>query len=575
MKTKDVKVLHTVLMIFLFAAPLCASAFEKTITVYASMGLFAIAVGYRIFKGGRIVLTRSCLLFTAMSVYSFLQLIWVSDKGSQCALSALFLATGAVSLLIADYKKLIGSENLQSTALRLIYSATLFYTVMAILHQIFIESKFLDCSMCFTAGSSATSAFIAVMGIVVTIKLFGKNKRSAAFYVAMPLMGYMLIMSKSVIGYLFAMGVAFAWAMTRKHRKAEAFGALTGCVILGVINAINAVAVLFKNPGYFNGAVKGIVSIFGVGSGGYNAAAAVVDKGYEGAVTTFNLLLEAHGVIGLAFMVLLVMTGVARYRRERGFRNILMLMFTVGVILSSSATLAFTLPLIGMYYASCDEGVEIYAHKAVAFVLAVPIAFSALFTFAHIPYALGKHQCDLGNNSKGGAFYAAGATMELINAHGWEKAYKAYMKSDEASCLMKTELIEKAIRFNKKNYAYYRDMAEAYTAEGDYLKALEIWEDIIARHDKEYLYPMYGEKILDVMEYCPVGLEKMEELYLRLDTYAKKSEDKNIIFEMNNILARSQQYYVNVREGGKIAGDMYVDTDSVTEVEYESSSAEG
>lgn len=575
MKTKNINIMHTVLVLFAFLAPVFVSAFEKSITVYASLGLFAGCAGYRIFKDGRIVLTKSCLFLAAVAVYSFIQLIWVSDKGSQLALASMFLAASIGSLIIADFKRQIGNENLQNTELRLVYSASLCYTVMAILHQIFIESKFIDCSMCFGGGAGATSAFVAVMGIAATIKLFGKNKRKSAFYIAMPLMGYMLIMSKSPIGYLFAAVVAFAWAITHKHKKAEALIALVGCAALGIINVINAAAVLFTNSAYFTGAIKGLVSVFGIGYGGYNATVAVVDKGYENAVTVFNLMSEAYGVVGIAVMAILIMAGVMHYKKERRFRNLLMLIFSLGVIFSSSATLAFTLPVIGMYYASCEDGVEIYINKATTLILAVFVAFSALFTLAHVPYGLGKHQCDLGNYNKGGAYYAAGASMEIFNSHGWERAYKAYMRGEEApSYPMQRMLIDKAIKYNKKNYGYYRDMADVYTAEGDYIKALEVWEDIIARHDKEKLYPIYAGKIVDVMANCPIGLEKTEELFQRLDTYTKKATDKQIILEMNNILAKSQQYYVNAREGGKIEGDMYFETEAMTEVEYESSSAE-
>ncbi len=575
MKTRKINIMHTALVLFVFLAPIFASAFEKTIAVYASLFFFAATVGYRILKDGFIILTRSALFLSLIAAYSFLQLIWVSDKGSQFALASLFLASAAGSLIIADYKKQIGSENFKNTALRLVYSASLFYTVMAILHQIFIESKFLDCTMSFGAGASATSAFIAVIGIVAALKLFGKNKRQKAFYIAVPLMVYMLIMSKSLIGYFFAAAAFFAWAMTRRHKKAEAFLALVACATLGVINIINAVAVLFANPAYFNGAIKGLVSVFGIGCGGYNATAAVVGKDYAGFMTTFNLLGEAYGVIGFVIMALLVAEGVSLYRREKRFEHLLMLIFTVAVIFSSSATLAFTLPLICMYYTNSEESVEIYIHKAAVIILAVPMVFSALFTFAHIPYGLGKHQCDLGNYTKGGAYYSAGASMEIFNSHGWEKAYKAYMKDEnERSYTRERALIEKAMQFNKKNYSYHCDMADVYTAEKDYLKALEVWDNIILRHDKEYLYPMYGEKIVDVMANCPLGLEKTKELFERLDTYAKKATDKGIIFEMNNLLTKSQQYYVNAREGVQIAGDMYFDTEDVPEVEYESGSAE-
>lgn len=574
-----INVLHAVLTIFVFAAPVLGSVFEKSAIVYASLCLFAGCIGYRIYKDGYVVLTKTFLLLLGVSAFSFLQLIWVSDKGSQLSLGALFLMSAAGSLLIGDYKKQTGKINLSNIALRLTYSATLFYCVMAILHQIFIESRFFACSMNFGNGSAATSAFVAVWGIIATIKLFGKRKKQSAFYIALPVMLYVLIMSKSLIGYLFAFCVVFAWAMTRKHKKVEALASLVGCALLGVLNIINAIAVLVTNSESFNGAIKGLISIFGLGSGGYNAASSVVDKGYTLAPTVLSFILESYGVIGIAVIALAIGGGVLCYIKKRSFDDIVMLLLMCAVVLSSSATMAVTVPLIAMYYTCREEGYVLHVHKATALVAVVPFVASLVFASAHIPYALANHQCDMGRWAEGAAFYKAGAQMEIINSHAWEKAYKAYMKEfaeeNEVSFLQTQKpLIEKAIKFNSKNYRYYRDMADVYTYEGDYIKALDVWNEIIIRHDKEYLYPMYAEKILDVMANCPVGLGKMEELYNTLDTYAKKAVDKNVVFEVNNILAQSQQYYVNAREGGNAAGDMYLEEDT-EEVEYESSSAEG
>lgn len=579
-KKREINILHTVLTLFVFLAPVFGSAWEKSTVIYFALALFCGCIGYRIYKTGQLVLTKSFLFLTAISLYAFIQLIWVSDKGAQTALGAMFLVVAAASLLIADYKNCISRENLTSTALRLVYSASLFYSVMAILYQVFIESRFWSSRMSFSSGSGATSAFIAVIGITAAIKLFGKNIKQPAIYLAVPVMAYVLVMAKSFQGYLFAALALFAWAMTHKHRKTEAFGALVLCLALGVVNAINIIAGLLINSETINGAIKGITSVFGIGSGGYNAVSAVIEKGYKSFPTTFSFMLEAFGIVGFAIMLVVIGAGVICCMREKRFANVFVLVLTLAVMFSSSATLAFMLPFIAMYYTCREDGVVFEISKAAALLAVAPFALSILFTIAHIPYAMGKHQCDLGNYEKGGALYTVGAQMEIFNSHGWEKAYTAYMKQGAEresvpSYGLWKSLVEKAAKFNNKNYKYKWDLAALYTAQGDYLKALEVWDDIIIRYDNETLYPQYAEKIVDVMAKCPIGLEKTEELYAKIDAYAKKATDKDIVFEMNNILAKSQQYYVSAREGEKIAGDMYIDAEDVTEVEYESSSAEG
>ncbi|MBR5535631.1 MAG: hypothetical protein IKU60_03175 [Clostridia bacterium] len=579
MRSREINILHITLTIFIFVIPVILSAFEKGVGVYLSLFLFALCMGLGIIRNRYAVLSKTAVCMLAMSAYSFLSLLWVSDKGCQVMAGSMFLTAAFACLLIGDYKYKCGNAALGDIAFRLIYSASLFYSVIAVLHQIFIESSFIGCSMDLGKGSPDTGAFIAVFGIVSALRLFGNKKRQPEFYVAVPIFAYVLLMTKSFMGYLFAFAVAFAWCITRRHKKVEALLCLSGCAVMGIVNAINAVAELIvtKNA-YLNGAIKGLVSVLGIGCGGYNATCAVTEGGYEGFPSVLSFLTEAYGIIGVGFVIVALCGAVMCCMKRPGFINLVMLMLTIGVLLSSSEAAAFTIPLIAMYYTCREDGVIVYIHRSISVIFALVGIFALLFASSHIPYAIADHNYDMGRFDKAGRYYEAGARMEMISSYGWERAYKAYMKeygADENALYSEhRRLIRNAIKFNKKNYGYYRDMAKVYTAEGDYIAAMETWENIILRHDKEVLYPSYAEKIYDVMANCPVGLDMMGELYTKIDTYAKKATDRDIIFEMNNILARSQTYYINVREGVFEEADMYEAVENMTEAEYESGNTE-
>lgn len=575
-KEKQMNILHNVLTVFVFLAPVLGSGLEKSTAVYASLCMFAFCVGYRIFKEKYIVITKTFLLSAAIWLFSFIQLFWASDKGSQLQLSALFLVSACASLVMGDCKNKIGKDNLSVMWTRLMYPASFIYAVCAILYQIFIDSRFLGSAMDFGSGSPTAAACLMVLGMVSANRVFKNNKKQPLFYVSVALMVYVFLMTKSFLGYMFCAALLFAHAMKQKHKKAEAFALMVVTAVLGVLNGVYAVASLIKNPELFNGSIKGLLSIIGVGAGGYNAAVSVVDKGYTGFPPVCSFFLEAFGIIGVVVIALYVMAAVRNYVRTKSFDDIILMFLVIAMFLSESSALVFMLPLVTMFLTARDEGVEIRLHKWIGLVTAVPVCFSLLFTLAHIPYVFANHHWDMGRYSESASCYSVGATMELVNSHGWEKAYLAEQKAFEETGVgtRRSEFLSKAAKYNKKDYMYQRNLADVYTSEGDYLKAFEIWEGIILRHDKEYLYPMYAEKICDVMANCPVGLEKTEMLYNSLNELAKKSTDKDIILSVNNILARSQQYYVNAREGG-VMGDMYTETvENVTEVEYESGNTE-
>ncbi len=575
-KGKQINLLHTALTVFVFLAPVLGSGLEKSLVLYASLCAFSVCIGYRIFKDGYFVLTKTFLFQVAVALFAFVQLCWVSDKGCQIQLGTVFLLGAAASLVMGEYKTCMGKEKLVSTWTKLIYSAALIYAIVAVLYQVFIESSFWSCNMDFGAGSSTAAACLMAIGVISAMRVFKTNKKQPVFFASTILMTYVFVMTKSFPGYAFCTAVLFVYAMKQKHKKAEALGALILTVVLSAVNGIFAVANIIKNPEELNGAIKGLVNIAGVGAGGYNAAVSIVDRGYEGFSSVLCLLLEAFGIIGVAVIAISIICFAGRYIKTRSLEDAIMLLLLVVFLLSSSSAMVFMIPILGMFSTARDEAFRVDVHKAVSLVMIVPVGFCALFALAHVPYFVASNYHDSGNYGKSASWYSIGAQMELFNAHGWEQAYAAYEKEFEETGISteRSMCLKKALSCNPKDYMYLRQLSDVYTDEGDYLKALETWDTIILRHDKEYLYPMYGEKIYDVMANCPVGLEKIEELYNTLDSLAKKATDKAVVLQVNNILARSQQYYINAREGTGTVADMYTETTDSIEVEYASGNTE-
>lgn len=548
------------LALFVFLAPAFGSGMEKTAVIFASLCAFLAAIIYDVYKNGSIIITKTGIACFVAAVYAFVQIMWVSDKGSQFEFASLLLLAALAALAAARYKRQSGKEKWNLTLQKTAYTTAIACAVLAVLYQIFIESSFLGCNMDFGNGSATGTAILMLVGIMAGLKLFQNKKKEPGVITGLVVMAYVFVMTKSLPGYLLASVIVFVTYMRKAKKRSEALFSLLAVIFFSAANVIFYVAEIIGNREQLNAAFAGIVSVIGVGSGGYNARAAVIDRGYAGFANTVNFMCESMGIVGIVLVGAAIWGAVMYYKKRPTVINLTAMATVLVLTFVSSAALVYMLPFAAMFYAAREDGREIKAGRVLCATLIVPAAFFMWLVAAHIPYAMGRSALDGANYSDAAELYAVGAKMEMFNSNSWEKAYGAAYKASEKglqNASVQREYLEKAIKFNDKNYKYRILLADAYSAEGDYISALEVWDGIIERHDKEYLYPMYAQKMCDVMASCPIGLEKMEEIFQRLTLYAQKTQDKDIKLEVNNILSKSQQYYISAREGDLNTADMY------------------
>lgn len=576
-KIKNISVVHTVLMLFLFLSPVFGSGLENRAVVYISLCALFLCMAFTVIKSGRIVLTKTFAVFMSIAIYAFLQLLFVSDKGSQFAWASAFLLCATASLVMGEYRRQIGSDALGQIFKRLVFAGAVIYAVAAVLYQVFIQSSFWGSQMDFSGGSATAAACFMLAGIMLLGEMFGTKTKNVWVYIAFAVMAYVFVMTKSFVGYTVAALVVFAFFMTKKHKRTEAFVSLVGVAAASVLSIIVAIADVVSNPMKINAAIKGLVSIFGVGCGGYNAANSVLGKAYESEAATGALMAESFGVIGVVFVAIWIAGAFLQYKKTRSFTDLVLMLVFIALVFSSAASVVFALPVVCMYYTMREEDYVIWElHGAFSALFGLLAVFFLIPSLAFVPYSMARQSLDVGKYEKSAELYAAGASMEMFNSKGWEAAYNSSVKAFEETSVApyREKYIDNAIKFNKKNYEYKVEKAKVHTADGDYLGALEIWESIITRYDREYLYPAYAQRIYDVMANCPIGLERVEELYNKIGEYAKKATDAAVVREVNDILAKSQEHYINVREGTVTYGDMYITEDAV-EAEHESGNTEG
>lgn len=553
---------EVVLTLFVCLAPIIGSGADKRAVIYTSLFVSLIAIVNMWHKKGAIYVTKTAIFCFACAAMSFLWLIWVTDKGGQFALGSTFLMAGTMNMLLAEYKTHFTEEKISEKLIRTIYISAFLYAVSAVFWQIFIKSDFWGSNMDMGQGSPSFAAMFMLMGIGAALKIFGKDKKNIGVLIAAALMAYVLIMAKSLVGYFAVAIFVFFKIVNEKHKRVEAFSAMIAALVLGVVNIIYLIVTIVSGSLKFDGAFRGITAIIGVGCGGYNASSEIVGRAYKAYPPVFSILTEAFGILGLLITAVFVMSAVKLYLKERSEERLVILLAVIVLCLTSSSALLIALPLFAMYFSLKENAYELKIDSLVSFTLLLPIVFFGFLACARLPYAIGKNALDTGKYESATKWYSYGASMEIFNSDGWENAYhaahKAYEDAEIYTTPLQREYLEKAIKFNKKNYEYKRLLANVYTLDKNYEKALEIWEGIIQRYDREVLYEEYALKIYAVMENCHITLEEMEGLYNTLDEYGKKCVDKDVKYKVNNILAKSQQYYIQAREGASTAADMYI-----------------
>lgn len=539
-----------ILTLFVTLVPILGALWDKTAVTYASLCVCLVVFGHTVYKNGAIILTKTSAVMLIIALYSFAGLGWASDKGAHFAYSVVFLSAALAGVGAREAKRRMG-DSFDEGALRVGYIAALVYGAVAVFCQIFIESKFLLGGMDLINGSSAMTAIIMLWGIYSCVKLFEGKAKSLGYYPSLVFMTAVFVLAGSAPGYFCATLVLLYIALKVKRKRVESFVMWVGVILTGLYTLVYAVISLLTSRVSFEGAFRGLVSVVGLGKGGYNALGAVLDGGYKSAPPVFIELTEAFGIVGIIIVILTILCVWIVCTNTNSVRDVLgALSFAVFMLTSSNALLCIV--LFAALAATFEDGIEVKISRGWSLLIVLPLALGAFLTFSRIPYALGQNAFELGEYKKAEEYFAFGARCEMFSSQGWEKAYlsgeRAYEKGED-NALRQKEYALNAQRFNKKNYKYRKYIADAEIRIGNEEEALEIWEGIISRYDKEALYAEYAEKIGLVMEKGNKNLLETEALYKTLEEYANKAESLSVKKEINDILAKSQKYYIEKREG--------------------------
>lgn len=558
-------------LLFVFFVPVLSSLFDGRAVSYVFCALCLFALAHTALAKGVLPASGVSLFMLGAGLYSLVSIFWVSDKGAQLAFSMIFIASAVFAAAVRASVKAVGRESFYAGAKKALYYSATFYAIIDILYQLFIAGGFFSYRMDFGSGSGYASAVFMLSGVLCGRLVRRGREKSPGFIAAMILMVYVFLMTGSLAGYITAAAVILAQTLPSKKRRVEAFASAVTLLVLSVMKIIYTVSRISLVKTHFSAALYGICSVFGRGCAGYNAAFALLDKTYDSHGALLLLLAESWGLFGIAAAICAVVYALKRYFALPRIENFAALAILVGVLFSSSAQAVFLLPLLTAYYMAEADSVSIRIHSALAMLSSLAGVFLVYLAIARVPFALGRSAYEVGSFDVSAHRYETGARMELFSSEGWEKAYEA-LESGEGPSSEKKRCLENAMSFNGKNLDYSRKLASVCAEEGNYAKALEIWDGIIEECDSEYLYPMYAEVILSAMEVNVGDAEAERALYEKLSLYAEKCSEDEIKRSVNDTLARAQRYYVASVEGDTSVGDMY--NEAATEEPAEDYTAE-
>lgn len=559
-KSREYNFLRVILTLFVCLLPILGSATDERAVIYTSFCVLAVAMGYVIYRFGEIAFSKTTVFLLIVAAYSYLQLFFVSDKASQTAFASLWLAGALASVLICNLKCLAGYE-IDDCMTHVFYTAAMCYAAAAIFSQIFVESEFFGCNMDMGNNSKSAAAFLMLVGMAALLKMFSGKKKTPVFFAAFIIMGYVFAMTKSQCAFLCAAVMVFIYTMRMKQSRVRAFFALVAAVIFAFANAVAMIYAFATGNVAFDASVKAISKMIGLGKGGYEAYAAVFDGGYKSVRIIVDVFCEAYGILGVVLITVLVVKFLMKYNSTRSVRDMFFLIALCMLIFTSAEAMVFLIPLAAIYTAADEECEFLKIPKGAAFFLGVPICFFVLLTAGRTVGFFGKDALESEEYSVAADYCTVAANMQMFDSKAWENAYAALKKDYEENSAdnlnLQEKCLENAEKYNKANYKYKRLKADVYTEGEKYSEALAVWEKIIAKNDREVLYPEYAQKICDVMQYETLSFEEMRALYKKMVECADKCTNLELRTEVWDVLTRAQKYYVKACEGEDQSADMY------------------
>lgn len=554
-KSKSYELCPSAAVLFVIFVPVLSSLFDSNAILRLFCAILAFAIAHDSFKRGVMPVSKVSLFILAVTLYSFVSLVWVGDKGAQFSLSIVFLAAGLLGTAVKITIKNNPDKRILTQVKKAIYYSAVLYSFINILYQFFIAENILKYRMAFSSGSSFATAALMVVGIMCARSVRRGREKNAGFITALVMMIYVFLMTGSLFGYMLCAAISFAYTFRTKKHRVEAFVSCVALIVLSILKIVYTLMHLSLLQGHFSAALYGLSKVFGCGKGGYNAFFAILERSHETPLSTLFLMAEAWGVFGVAVAAVAVIYSIRLFASNPKISRFAAAAVLCGILFSSSEHVAFAVPILAAYFMAQAKSVNIRASFITTSMYALLGGIALYLAIARIPLAMGDLSYDVGDFETAAARYELGAEMELFSSEGWEKAYNAATENSKMK-----EYLENASKFNGENLEYSKKIAEIYSSEGNSLKALEIWDEIISECDSETLYPSYAEKILDAMALKMNDVDAESELYGKIELYAEKCENDETKRMVNDILARAQKYYVESREGGVSPGDMYSET---------------
>lgn len=554
-KNKSLAILQATGAIFMLLAPLIADLFCRRAGVYVAFLTVLIVFLLRMKRTERFYFSLTTIGIAVFSVYLIISSIWATNKEGHLLYIIEMMGIALFFSLAIDYLREGNRENLARRMMYLIFSGGTLCALRNIIYWLFYIIPIAG-KASFSQGlkSSDFLSVCMILCIFCALTLFKKNTslKKRVIILSLLLMGFVFIMAKSLIGWLFLL-LTIIMLVSKKYYE-KLFMPIGVASIFVFAGVIAIVASLFEWGRAFSELFSFALSHpFGCGGGIMTSQALFAAIPYkDNAAGLLATIFAQSGFIGLIFCLVLVIRSIMLFIRLKTWESFFLSLLTVMMmalpsfsyvsILFWSALFAYNEEMAGLSFGKLPKSKTI--GKIVYTLLIICVISSLLCAEAFIRLCADK-KMENEDYLSAYSLYRASAAMNITDSESCRLAAKALRKSSDIN-LQRDEaiaLIDKAIKRDFNNMENIVEKAKIYNACGEYDLGAQQYRYAAGKALSKDRYNLELVKTLyKIVKKHPKGSSETKRAYEEILLLAKETENLDYRKSINDIADKAHTF---------------------------------
>ncbi len=553
-KQKSLAVLQLSMALLMILIPSLTGIIDSTASAYALIAVAGFLLIKRCKDTGEVYFGVFQASYMLLLIYAIISSLWVTNRNAHFEYITVVLLSLMFFILVTDYFSENTEENIGRRIQYMLSASGVICAIINVVYWLnYLVPEGKSDGLAAGTGSSDFLAVFMVLSIALVLKLIKGNsrKRRNLFVLAAAVMLFVLIMTKSMFGWIFAGALIITYAFTSKWKNMFFPIAL---VTTGIFFIITLVSGIGSGSAFKDVFAFGIKSVLGNGGGFWSAKesflASPAKNGMPGLIAS---LCGASGIIGVLVCVVILIRVIWQFLKAKTWTGFICMLITImlmllplpenyGVIILWTGLMAYNeKEAFSAHKKSMNKEVVkkfIYT-TAVLCVLAV---FMLCQQFIKIS-AQGNYK--KGKYTDAYRLYNTVSNINIADAESPQLAAQALLKSgrvkenyDEA-----IRLIEKARKKDKNNLINMKIKAEIYYECGMYEHSVKEYTLLAskAKINDEYNLRI-AESLFKIVEKKPKGSSDAKTAYDKMIEIANSTHNLDYKEKINDIAVDTFEY---------------------------------